>query len=129
MTIDPSALRLPQNNDAFVVESTLVVYLPAAVAHLTNAYRTARKLGARPLANRIAQALESLGEPIVEHLGQGSAARFLSGNLTRRQREILQIVAQWQTNAEIARALLLSPRAEAARRAAELGLLESTTSA
>jgi hypothetical protein len=35
----------------------------AAVAHLTNAYRTARKLGARPLATRIAQALAALGEP------------------------------------------------------------------
>jgi len=114
----------------------------AAVAHLTNAYRTARKLGARPLATCIAQALEALGEPIVERLGQGAAGRFRSGDLTRRQREILQLVGQGQTNAEIARALVLSPRtvemhvanilamldsrsrAEAVRRAAELGLLE-----
>lgn len=28
VTIDPAALRLPQNDDALVVESTLVVYLP-----------------------------------------------------------------------------------------------------
>jgi len=115
----------------------------AAVAHLTNAYRTARKLGARPLATRIAQALEALGEPIVERLGQGAARRFRSGDLTRRQREILQLVALGQTNAEIARALVLSPRtvemhvanilatldsrsrAEAVRRATELGLLET----
>ena len=114
----------------------------AAVAHLTSAYRTARKLGARPLATRIAQALEALGEPIVERLGQGAATRFRSGDLTRRQREILQLVAQGQTNVEIARALVLSPRtvemhvanilatldsrsrAEAVRRATELGLLE-----
>jgi DNA-binding NarL/FixJ family response regulator len=114
----------------------------AAVTHLTNAYRTARKLGARPLATRIAQALEALGEPIVERLGPGAAGRFRSGDLTRRQREILQLVAQGQTNAEIARALVLSSRtvemhvanilaildsrsrAEAVRRAAELGLLE-----
>ena len=110
--------------------------------HLANAYRTARKLGARPLATRIAQALAALGEPIVERLGQGAAGRFRSGDLTRRQREILQLVALGQTNAEIARALVLSPRtvemhvanilaildsrsrAEAVRRAAELGLLE-----
>ena len=113
-----------------------------AVAHLANAYRTARKLGARPLATRIAQALAALGEPIGEHVGQGSAARFRSGDLTRRQREILQLVALGQTNAEIARALVLSPRtvemhvanilatldsrsrAEAVRRATELDLLE-----
>jgi ATP/maltotriose-dependent transcriptional regulator MalT len=114
----------------------------AAVAHLANAYRTARKLGARPLATRIAQALAALGEPIVEHLGPGAAGRFRSGDLTRRQREILQLVAQGQTNVEIARTLVLSPRtvemhvanilstldsrsrAEAVRRATELSLLE-----
>jgi DNA-binding CsgD family transcriptional regulator len=114
----------------------------AAAAHLANAYRTARKLGARPLATRIAQALHALGEPIGERLGQGAAVRYRSGDLTRRQREILQLVAQGQTNAEIARALVLSPRtvemhvanilaaldsrsrAEAVRRATELGLLE-----
>ncbi|MBC8163577.1 MAG: response regulator transcription factor, partial [Roseiflexaceae bacterium] len=113
----------------------------AAVAHLANAYRTARKLGARPLATRISQALAALGEPLDERLGQGAASRFRSGDLTRRQREILQLVAQGQTNAEIARSLVLSPRtvemhvantlaildsrsrAEAVRRAAELGLL------
>ncbi|MFN8499633.1 MAG: AAA family ATPase [Anaerolineae bacterium] len=113
------------------------------VQRLADAYRIARQLGARPLATRIAQALESLGEPIVERLGAGAEGRFRSGDLTRRQREILQLVAQGQTNAEIARALVLSPRtvemhvgnilaildsrsrAEAVRRAAGLGLLEN----
>jgi DNA-binding NarL/FixJ family response regulator len=113
----------------------------AAGVHLTNAYRTARRLGARPQATRIAQALEALGEPVSERLGAGAASRFRSGDLTRRQREILQLVAQGQTNAEIARALVLSPRtvemhvanilatldsrsrADAVRRATELGLL------
>ncbi|HET9221091.1 MAG TPA: response regulator transcription factor, partial [Roseiflexaceae bacterium] len=115
----------------------------AAIAHLADAYRTARKLGARPLATRAAQALHALGEPIGEHVGQGSAERFHFGGLTRRQRQILQLVALGQTNSEIARALVLSPRtvemhvanilatldsrsrAEAVRRAAELGLLEA----
>jgi DNA-binding CsgD family transcriptional regulator len=114
----------------------------AAVAHLTSAYRTARKLGARPLAARIAQELEALGAPIAEQAGQEAAARLRSGGLTRRQREILQLVAQGQTNAEIARSLVLSPRtvemhvanilaaldsrsrAEAVRRAADLNLLQ-----
>ncbi|HEV8166639.1 MAG TPA: LuxR C-terminal-related transcriptional regulator, partial [Actinomycetota bacterium] len=74
-------------------------------------------------------------------------ARFRSGDLTRRQREILQFVAQGQTTAEIARQLVLSPRtvemhvgsillklgcrsrAEATRRASELGLLAPPASA
>ncbi|HET9494744.1 MAG TPA: AAA family ATPase [Chloroflexia bacterium] len=114
----------------------------AAVDHLVNAHRTARRLGARPLATRIARALEELGEPVAERLGQGAAGRLRSGDLTRRQREILQLVARGQTNAEIAEALVLSPRtvemhvgnilaaldsrtrAEAVRRATEMGLLE-----
>jgi DNA-binding NarL/FixJ family response regulator len=114
----------------------------AAAAHLANAYRTARKLSARPLAARTAQALAVLGEPLGERSGQGAASRLRSGNLTRRQREILQLVAQGQTNGEIAHTLVLSPRtvemhvanilaildsrsrADAVRRAAELGLLE-----
>ena len=113
----------------------------AAADHLTHAYRTARKLGARPLATRIAQELEALGEPLGARLGPGAAGRVRSGDLTRRQREILQLVALGQTNAEIARALVLSPRtvemhvanilttldsrsrADAVRRAGELGLL------
>lgn len=114
----------------------------AAVAHLASAYRTARKLGARPLATRAAQVLQALGEPIDDRLGPGAAGRFRTGDLTRRQREILQLVALGQTNAEIARTLVLSPRtvemhvanmlatldsrsrAEAVRRAHELGLLD-----
>jgi DNA-binding NarL/FixJ family response regulator len=113
----------------------------AAVDHLVSAYRSSRKLGARPLANRVAQALAELGEPIADRLGSGAAGRFQSGDLTRRQREILQRVALGDTNAEIARALVLSPRtvemhvanilaaldsrsrAEAVRRATELGLI------
>jgi DNA-binding CsgD family transcriptional regulator len=114
----------------------------AAVRHLAGAYRTARGLGARPLATRAAQALEALGEPVGERLGAGAAHRLHTGNLTRRQREILQLVAQGHTNAVIADRLVLSPRtvemhvsnilaildsrsrAEVVRRAAELGLLD-----
>jgi ATP/maltotriose-dependent transcriptional regulator MalT len=115
----------------------------AGALHLTSAYRTARKLGARPLAHYVAQTLERLGETGSGRLGRRGEARFRSGDLTRRQREILQFVAQGQTTAEIARQLVLSPRtvemhvgnilaaldsrsrAEAVRRAAELGLLEN----
>ena len=111
--------------------------------HLTSAYRTARKLGARPLAQYIAQTLQGLGAMDIAQRRRRGDARYRSGDLTRRQREILQLVAQGQTAAEIARQLVLSPRtvemhvgnilaaldsrsrAEAVRRAAELGLLEN----
>jgi DNA-binding CsgD family transcriptional regulator len=110
---------------------------------LTSAYRTARKLGARPLAQYIAQTLQGLGAMDIGQRRRRGDARYHSGDLTRRQREILQLVAQGQTTAEIARQLVLSPRtvemhvgnilaaldsrsrAEAVRRAAELGLLEN----
>ena len=82
----------------------------AGVQHLAEAYRIARQLGRAPWPPRAAQALEALGEPIGERLGQGAETRLQSGNLTRRQRQILQLVAQGQTNAEIAEALVLSPR-------------------
>ncbi|HEY7020958.1 MAG TPA: AAA family ATPase [Ktedonobacterales bacterium] len=114
----------------------------AGALHLTSAYRTARKVGARPLAQYVAQTLQALGAMDSGRRRRGEA-RFRSGDLTRRQREILQLVAQGQTTAEIARQLVLSPRtvemhvgnilaaldsrsrAEAVRRAAELGLLEN----
>ncbi|HEY7092529.1 MAG TPA: AAA family ATPase [Ktedonobacterales bacterium] len=115
----------------------------AGVLHLTSAYRTARKVGARPLAQYVAQTLQALGAMDSGQRRRRGDARFRSGDLTRRQREILQLVAQGQTTAEIARQLVLSPRtvemhvgnilaaldsrsrAEAVRRAAELGLLDN----
>jgi DNA-binding CsgD family transcriptional regulator len=115
----------------------------AGMLHLTSAYRTARKFGARPLAMFVAQSLQGLGETGSERGRRERGARYRSGDLTRRQREILQLVAQGRTSAEIARQLVLSPRtvemhvgnilaaldsrsrAEAVRRATELGLLEN----
>jgi DNA-binding CsgD family transcriptional regulator len=96
-----------------------------------------------PVTVTLTAEIEALGKLIVEHLGPGAAARFRSGDLTRRQAEILQLVAQGQTNAEIARTLVFGPRtveihvtnirtaldsrsrAETVRHAAELGLLEA----
>jgi DNA-binding CsgD family transcriptional regulator len=87
--------------------------------------------------------MQALGMTKGERLGRRGEARFRSGDLTRRQREVLQLVAQGETSAEIARQLVLSPRtvemhvgnilatldsrsrAEAVRRAAELGLLDN----
>ena len=118
-----------------------------AVERLVDAYRTFRKLGARPFWTEAAQELESLGERVDRRLGR-RAARDLDGpGLTRRELEVLRLVAVGRTNREIARELFLSPRTidmhvrhvlakldcrsrtEATSKAHALGLLEATSAA
>jgi len=112
------------------------------IGHLMNAYRLARKLGARPLALRIADELEALGEPAEERRSPKSAERASRRGLTWRQVEIARLIASGLTNKEIAHKLFLSPRtvemhvahllnrldcrsrSEAVRKAGELGLLD-----
>jgi ATP/maltotriose-dependent transcriptional regulator MalT len=113
-----------------------------AVRHLTAAYRTARKLGARPLAAQIGAALESVGESVEDRRRAEAPQRADAAGLTRRQLEVLQRMAAGLTNKEIAQALFVSPRTvdmhvahildrldcrsrtEAVARAADLGLLD-----
>ena len=80
-----------------------------AVERHAEAYRLARKLAARPLAGRAAAAIEDLGESVEERLGR-TAANGESSALTRRELEVLRLVADGSTNREIATALFLSPR-------------------
>ena len=115
----------------------------AAIGLLTAAYRTAKKLGGRPLGLRIVGQFETLGEPVEQHLGRRATAQSERGGLSRRELDVLRYVSTGRTNKEIAEALFLSTRtvdmhvrsilmklgcrtrAEAVRRAAELGLLGS----
>jgi DNA-binding NarL/FixJ family response regulator len=115
------------------------------IQQLVDSYRAARALGARPLAAAAGRELARLGEPIDRRLGRRAAGLLDRGGLTRRELEVLRLVADGSTDREIARALVLSPRtvemhvanslgklgcrtrAEAVRRAAELGLLPSTS--
>jgi DNA-binding NarL/FixJ family response regulator len=112
-----------------------------AVERLTDAYRTARKLGAQPLARLAARGLQELGERAEQRLGRRAAGDLERGGLTRRELEVLRFVAVGRTNREIAQELYLSPRtvdmhvrnvllkldcrsrAEATHRAGELGLV------
>ena len=112
-----------------------------AVERLTAAYRTARHLGARPFAGRAAEELAGLGERVERRLGRRAAAQVEGAGLTRRELEVLRLVADGKTNREVAGALFLSTRTidmhvrnilgklgcrsrqEATRRAAELGLI------
>jgi DNA-binding CsgD family transcriptional regulator/tetratricopeptide (TPR) repeat protein len=114
------------------------------ILHLQSAYRTARKLGARPLAMRISHTLQEIGDIESASRRRHTPAALDIVKLTRRQLEILQHVARGHTSSEIARQLFLSPRtvemhvgnilatldsrtrAEAVHRAGELGLLESS---
>jgi DNA-binding CsgD family transcriptional regulator len=113
----------------------------AAIEHLRNAYRLARKLGARPLAGKIADELNALGETAEERRNAEATARANHAGLTQRQLEIARLMASGLTNKEIAQKLFLSPRTvdmhvshllnrldcrtrtEAVTKAGELGLL------
>lgn len=113
----------------------------AGIGHLTDGYRAARQLGARPLATRIAGELAALGEPVERHLGRRAAGDLAHGGLSRRERDVLHLIAVGRTSPEIGTALHLSPRtvemhvgrlldkldcgtrAEAVHKAATLGLL------
>ena len=112
-----------------------------AIERLTDAYRTARRLRAAPLAAKAAQALADLGEPVERRLGRRAAAQLGGPSLTRRETEVLRLVALGRTNREIAKELFLSTRTidmhvrniltklrcrsrtEATRKAADLGLI------
>jgi len=79
-----------------------------AVERQAEAYRLARKLAARPLAGRAAAAIEALGESAEQRLGRGAADG--ESPLTRREQEVVRLVAGGRTNREIATELFLSPR-------------------
>ena len=105
---------------------------------LGEAYRGARRLGARPLAAEAAREVAALGESVVARLGSRAAG---AAGLSPRELEVVRLVAVGRTNREVAQQLYLSPRTvdmhvrnilrkldcstrvEAAHRATELGLL------
>jgi DNA-binding NarL/FixJ family response regulator/tetratricopeptide (TPR) repeat protein len=99
-------------------------------------------LGARPLASRVRAQLRALGVARIPR-GPAEETRASPAGLTARQTDVLRLLVQGHTNAEIARHLVLSVRTvdshvaallaklsardrrEAAARAAELGVLSS----
>ena len=112
----------------------------AGLERLCSAYRAARGLGARPLAAEAAREITELGESVVARLGSRAIADTDGTGLSRREREVVRLVAAGRTNREIATELYLSPRTvdmhvrnilrkldcrsrvEAAGRAREIGL-------
>jgi DNA-binding NarL/FixJ family response regulator len=82
----------------------------AAVERLTEAYRTASKLGARPLGEEAVRQLVALGEQIERRLGRRAAGQRERAGLTRRELEVVRLVAVGRTNREIGQELFLSAR-------------------
>jgi DNA-binding CsgD family transcriptional regulator len=113
-----------------------------AIARLVAAYSSAQELGATTLASAAANELTSLDASLEEHLGARAADDLERYGLSRREHEVVQLVAEGMTNKEIGARLFLSTRTidahlrsiltkldcrtrtEAAARAAEFGLLD-----
>jgi predicted ATPase/DNA-binding CsgD family transcriptional regulator len=111
----------------------------AALECLSSAYRIARRLGTTPLAGLISDSLSTLETPGNQR--EKPVDHFQRHLLTKRQLEVLRLMAQGQTTPEIARQLILSPRTvemhvsnilaafdsrsrtEVARKALDMGLL------
>jgi DNA-binding CsgD family transcriptional regulator len=140
------ARALSLHDDLHIPFERAQILLAAGVAdggevHLAEAHRIASRLGAEPLAAEAAAALERAGASLEEHLGTRAAARHAQAGLSRRELEVMRLVAEGLTNRQIAEQLVLSirtvdmhvrniltklrcrTRTEAAGRAAELGLL------
>jgi DNA-binding CsgD family transcriptional regulator len=110
---------------------------------LSQALSIARRLGAQPLAGRVQRRMRALGLRV--RRGPQRATRSNAAGLTERELEVLQLVGEGLTNAEIADRLTLSPRTaerhvsavlaklgvrdrrQAVRRAADLSLLQDST--
>jgi ATP/maltotriose-dependent transcriptional regulator MalT len=106
-----------------------------------SAHRIAIRLGARPLANLIAEEVAGMGEKVEPRLGRRAASAVGNVGLSPRELEVVRLVAQGFTSREVAGQLTLSPRTvemhvhrilgkldcrrrvDITRRAAELGLL------
>jgi DNA-binding NarL/FixJ family response regulator len=113
----------------------------AAVDLYRHAYRAARRLGARGLAQSIAGEVAAIGEKIERRLGRLAAAGLAGDGLSPRELEVVRLVAEGLTSREVAQKLTLSPRTvemhvhrilikldcrsrvDLTRRASELGLL------
>jgi DNA-binding CsgD family transcriptional regulator len=113
----------------------------AALESFAEAHLVARRLGAAPLTSAAAYEVAALGESVEHRLGRRAAADHENAGLSRRELEVMRLIASGRTNREVATELVLSTRTvdmhvrhiltklrcrtrtEAATKAGELGLL------
>src|SRR5687768_13522466 len=72
--------------------------------------RTPRRLGVRDALLRVAQGGGALNPEVVQALVRGQNGPRALQNLSNREREVLALVAQGQSNVAVGRALALSDR-------------------
>jgi DNA-binding NarL/FixJ family response regulator len=119
-------------------DRAFMLWLAGDEESLVEAIAVARALGAEPLARRVAAQLRARGLRVPR--GPRRSTRDNRAGLTGRQLEVLELLVEGLTNAEIADRLVVSPRTaehhvaavlqkldagtrrEAARRAVELGV-------
>jgi DNA-binding CsgD family transcriptional regulator len=122
-------------------DRALMLSLRDDPAALAEALEIARSLGAAPLEGRVRRRMRGLG--IAVRHGRRGSTRANPAGLTERQLEVLRLLAEGLTNAEVAERLVVSPRTAehhvaavldklgvptrraAVRRAGELGLVGS----
>jgi DNA-binding CsgD family transcriptional regulator/tetratricopeptide (TPR) repeat protein len=122
----------------WIYDRALMLSLLDGEEHLVEALAIARGLHAEPLTRRVARRLRELGMRVPQ--GPRGTTRANTAGLTARQLEVLALLVEGRSNAEIAERLVVSPRTaehhvaavlaklgaatrrEAARRAAELGV-------
>ena len=96
------ALGCPYEAAAALAGGGLEAQLRTALAEL-------QRLGARPLATRVARQLRDLGARGLSR-GPRPATRANPANLTPRETEVLALVAEGLRNADIAQRLFVSPK-------------------
>jgi ATP/maltotriose-dependent transcriptional regulator MalT len=92
---------------------------------LTEAISIARGLGAAPLSRRVAERMRGLGASVPR--GPRASTKANAAGLTARQLEVLSLLADGCSNAEIAERLVVSPRTAEHHVAAVLAKLGATT--
>jgi ATP/maltotriose-dependent transcriptional regulator MalT len=92
---------------------------------LAEALAIARDLGAEPLAHRAAARMRELGAAVPR--GPRASTRANPAGLTARQLEVLALLVDGRSNAEIAERLVVSPRTAEHHVAAVLAKLGATT--